>query len=73
MEINKQYGILYKKLKTGDISDALKLENAQKGWIQYRNNHCELMGSIVGSPMYHVCPMDLNIIRAKELGDLSKN
>ena len=51
--------------------DAIKFENSQKSWLKYRNNHCELMGSYVGSPMYNYCPMLLNESRVAELKELA--
>ena len=66
-EINKLYKQLYTKLRESSPEDALKLEKSQKAWLIYRNNYCELAGLHIGSPLYYVCPMDLNIQRVSEL------
>lgn len=71
----KQIGLYYNKvynrlLKTAP-DDAKKLEEAQQAWISYRDKHCNLAGSYVGSPMYSYCPMQLNISRAFELQELA--
>lgn len=51
--------------------DVPKLDSAQASWLAYRNAQCELAGLYVGSPMYYVCPMKLNIARATELRELA--
>lgn len=70
-EMNRLYKIAYKNIKERSDSDAQQLEDAQKAWLIYRNNHCNLMGSYVGSPMYDYCPMGLNIQRVKEFKELA--
>jgi len=70
-EITLLYRKIYKYISTSSIDDALKFEKTQQAWISYRNNHCELSGSYVGSPMYSYCPMMLNISRAIELRELA--
>ncbi|MCC6075751.1 lysozyme inhibitor LprI family protein [Pseudomonas sp. GCM10022188] len=70
-EITLLYRKIYKYISASSIDDALKFEKAQQAWISYRNNHCELYGSYVGSPMYSYCPMMLNISRAIELRELA--
>ncbi|CAM3853773.1 hypothetical protein VA7868_00946 [Vibrio aerogenes CECT 7868] len=72
-EINRRYVSVYAKLKKQGKEEADKLENAQKGWLKYRNNYCELKGLYVGSPMYAYCPMRMNISRALELRTLDEN
>lgn len=66
-EMNTLYKRLYKNLSESSPEDALKLEQSQKAWLIYRDKYCELAGSQIGSPMYAVCPMDLNIQRVNEL------
>lgn len=66
-KINRAYQKIYTGLKADEPEEAQKLENSQKAWLAYRNNHCELMGKYVGSPMYDYCPMELNKQRSEEL------
>lgn len=70
--INLYYNKIYNRLLSEAPEDAKKLEDAQKAWIVYRDKHCALMGSYVGSPMYGYCPMQLNIARADELQELAQ-
>lgn len=70
-EITLLYRKIYKYISASSIDDALKFEKTQQAWISYRNNHCELSGSYVGSPMCSYCPMILNISRAIELRELA--
>lgn len=70
-EMNRLYNIIYKNISKQSTEDAKKFENSQKAWLKYRNNHCKLMGSYVGSPMYNYCPMQLNILRVLELQEMS--
>lgn len=71
-DINTYFNIMHKKLAQSDIEAARKLTLTQKAWLQYRNNHCQLMGQYVDSPMYSYCPMQLNIKRALELKEMSE-
>ncbi|WP_343716247.1 lysozyme inhibitor LprI family protein [Inquilinus sp.] len=68
-EMNRLYQAILAKMN--GRADAAKLEKAQKAWIVYRDNYCELAGSYVGSPMYYVCPMTLNIERVKQLREMA--
>lgn len=68
-EMNRLYQAINAKMN--GPADAAKLEKAQKAWIVYRDNHCELAGSYVGSPMYYFCPMTLNIERVKQLREMA--
>jgi uncharacterized protein YecT (DUF1311 family) len=70
-QITLYYNQMYNRLIKEAPEDAKKLEEAQKSWIVYRDKHCALMGSYVGSPMYSYCPMQLNITRADELRELA--
>lgn len=70
-EINSLYNELYATLTSTSVEDAAKFEQSQKAWVSYRNKHCELATSYVGSPMYGFCPMSLNIARVKELRELA--
>ena len=72
-EITLLYRKIYKYISASSIEDALKFEKAQQSWISYRNNHCEISGSYIGSPMYSYCPMMLNISRAIALRELASN
>ena len=66
-EMNRVYQRLYLKLQQTSQEDAQQLENAQKAWLIYRNEHCNMLGKYDGSPMYTICPMKLNIDRVAEL------
>ncbi|MGO4129848.1 lysozyme inhibitor LprI family protein [Inquilinus sp. YAF38] len=68
-EMNRLYQAISAKMN--GPADAAKVEKAQKAWIVYRDNHCELAGSYVGSPMYYFCPMTLNIERVKQLREMA--
>ncbi|MBW8726372.1 MAG: DUF1311 domain-containing protein [Inquilinus limosus] len=68
-EMNRLYQAITAKMN--NPADAAKLEKAQKAWLVYRDNHCELAGSYVGSPMYYFCPMTLNIERVKQLREMA--
>ena len=69
-EMNSLYLKLHEVMFQRSSADALKLEQTQKSWVNYRNKHCELMADYVGSPMFAYCPMQLNISRVKELEEL---
>lgn len=69
-EMTRLYRAFYSKLLAESEDDAAKFERAQKSWLVYRDLHCELAGSYVGSPMYSFCPMQLNIGRVIELREL---
>lgn len=69
--INKTYKKLHSRLSAESPSDALKLDQAQKSWIIYRDLHCDLASNLVGSPMSGYCPMQMNIDRANELQELN--
>ena len=66
-DMNRLYASIYKTIKENSVEDAKKFEVSQQNWLKYRNSHCELMGSYVGSPMYSFCPMNLNKSRVAEL------
>lgn len=70
-QISLYYNKVYNRLLKEAPEDAIKLEQAQKSWIAYRDTHCSLAGSYVGSPMYSFCPMQINIARAHELRELA--
>jgi len=70
-EMNRLYGVIYKNISEQSKEDAQKFEQSQKTWLKYRESHCELMGSYVGSPMYSFCPMGLNKLRVTELTELA--
>ena len=71
-EMNRLYIVIYNKILKQSADDARKFEKSQKSWLNYRDTHCKLMGSYVGSPMYGYCPMNLNIDRVIELKELSE-
>lgn len=72
-EMNRVYQRLYLKLQQTSQEDAQQLENAQKAWLIYRNEHCDMLGKYDGSPMYTIGPMKLNIDRVAELQSLLDN
>ncbi|MDH0622308.1 DUF1311 domain-containing protein [Pseudomonas chengduensis] len=72
-EMNRIYQQLFLKLQESAPEDAEQLETTQKAWLVYRNGQCELQGKHVGSPMYHYCPMQMNIQRVEELKLLLEN
>lgn len=69
-EITRRYKTIHARLAEANADDAAKFEESQKAWLKYRNTHCELAGSYIGSPMYGFCPMTLNAERALELREL---
>lgn len=72
-EMNRVYQQLFLKLQDDAPEDAEQLETTQKAWLVYRNGQCELQGKHVGSPMYHYCPMQMNIQRVEQLKLLLEN
>ena len=70
-EITAHYKSIYRRLLEYP-KDAQRLESSQKAWIEYRDGHCSLAGSYIGSPMYDYCPMNLNSARALELRELDQ-
>ncbi len=70
-DMNIVYQKIYKIIKARGIPDITsKFETAQKNWIASRENWCDIQGFIIGSPMFSVCCMDMNISRVNELNDL---
>ena len=69
-EIERLYFAMHSYLLTEDVDNALKLETSQKAWLEYRDTHCELMGSYVGSPSLDICNMALNGARVEELQEM---
>ncbi|MFX3394581.1 lysozyme inhibitor LprI family protein, partial [Klebsiella pneumoniae] len=70
-DMNIVYQKIYKIIKARGIPDITsKFETAQKNWIASRENWWDVQGLIIGSPMYSVCRMDMNISRVNELNDL---
>ncbi len=70
-EINSLYNTIHATILVSSKEDAAKFEASQKSWLNYRNTHCNLAGSYIGTPMYSFCPMQLNIARAAELRALA--
>ena len=70
-DMNIVYQKIYRIIKARGISDITsKFETAQKNWIASRENWCDVQGFLIGSPMYSICRMDMNISRVNELNDL---
>ena len=72
-QVKREINTLYARLQTraGSARGRRQAGTTQKAWLQYRNGHCALATSYVGSPMYGHCPMLLNIARALELRELA--
>ncbi|MCK6939753.1 lysozyme inhibitor LprI family protein [Enterobacter roggenkampii] len=71
----KDMNIIYQKIfniiDSRDVPDIVKsFELAQKSWLTSRENWCDVQGFMIGTPMYSVCRMDMNITRVNELNDL---
>jgi uncharacterized protein YecT (DUF1311 family) len=72
-EINRLYDRVYRQIVAEQIEDANNFKIAHKSWLTYRDRHCELAGSYIGSPMYGYCPMQLNITRVIQLRTFLKD
>ena len=72
-EIKRRYQAIYAYLLSENAADADLFSASQKAWRSYRNSHCQLAGTYVGSPMYDFCPMNLNAARALQLRELEQN
>ena len=73
--MNKAYNKIYKSIKTEGRydGDAENFEKSQLGWLDYRDQHCGLEGSYIGSPALPLCVSDKNKQRAEELMLFSEN
>ena len=71
-EINRLYQKTYRRWTSEAPENADKLEESQKTWLQYRETYCELLGNAIGTPMAYVCRAERNILRTKELRQLSE-
>ena len=69
-EMNALYKSIHDQLQSKSPEDADEFDKAQKSWLAYRKAHCDLAGKYVGSPMFLVCPMDLDIERIDQLRQL---
>ncbi|EMH4161421.1 DUF1311 domain-containing protein [Pluralibacter gergoviae] len=70
-DMNIVYQKIYDIINLYEMPDVTgKFEIAQKNWITLRENWCDVQGFIIGTPMYSVCRMDMNIARVNELNDL---
>ena len=70
-DMNIVYQKIYKIIQTREPPDITrKFEVSQRNWITLRENWCDVQGFIIGTPMYSVCRMDMNISRVNELNDL---
>jgi len=73
-EIEELVDVIYNKIKERQLEedhDDQAFKESQVAWLEYRDNHCRLMGSYVGSPMYSFCPMQLNNARLVELKEMA--
>lgn len=71
----KDMNVIYQKAyiiiglrNSPDIKNSFEL--AQKSWLTSRENWCDVQGFMIGTPMYSVCRMEMNISRVNELNDL---
>lgn len=73
--MNKAYSKIYKSLKTNgrSLDDAESFEKSQLGWLDYRDQQCNLEGSYIGSPALPFCLQSKNKERAEELISFSEN
>ena len=73
--MNKAYNQIYKSLKVNgrNSSNADSFEKSQLGWLDYRDKHCALEGSYIGSPAHPLCLVSKNKDRAEELINFSEN
>ncbi|MCE0814094.1 lysozyme inhibitor LprI family protein [Buttiauxella sp. S04-F03] len=70
-DMNITYQKIFKIIESRDVPDITKnFEMAQKSWLLSRENWCDVQGFMIGSPMYSVCRMDMNIARVHELNEL---
>lgn len=67
-DMNIVYQKIYKIIEVRDLPYVTKnFETAQKSWLTLRENWCDFQGFIIGTPMYSICRMDMNISRVNEL------
>lgn len=70
-DMNIIYQKIYKAIEARNVPDITSnFENAQKAWLVSRENWCDVQGFMIGSPMYSVCRMGMNISRVNELNDM---
>ncbi|QHB34828.1 DUF1311 domain-containing protein [Yersinia canariae] len=70
-DMNIVYQKIYKIIEARDLpSIANNFEMAQKSWLASRENWCDVQGFMIGTPMYSICRMDMNISRVNELNEL---
>lgn len=67
-DMNIVYQKIYKIIIERDDAHVINnLETAQKSWLASRESWCDLQGFMIGSPMYSLCRMEMNISRVNEL------
>lgn len=69
-DITRHYRSIYARLKAANPEDAAQFEASQQAWLRYRNAHCALTVTYIGTPMMGYCPMELNSRRAVELSQM---
>lgn len=70
-DMNIVYQRIYKIIASRNIPDITeKFELSQKSWLVLRENGCDVQGFMIGSPMYSICRMDMNITRVNELNEM---
>ena len=74
-EASREISAIYESLLLEFAQDETARQNFKKSheaWILYRDLHCKLAGTYVGTPMFWYCPMNRNINRVLELRELSE-
>jgi uncharacterized protein YecT (DUF1311 family) len=66
-EMARLYQQIYARMAARQPTDAQQFERSHTAWVSYRDRHCQLAGTYIGSPMVAYCPMQLNIARIAEL------
>jgi len=70
-DMNVLYQKIYKIMEARDLPEVTsQFEVAQKSWLALRENWCDVQGFMIGTPMYSVCRMNMNISRVNELNQL---
>jgi len=69
-KIQHLYTDLLKKFKEDSPNSIEKLKDSQKMWQLYKDSECDLEGWAIGTPMYDLCPVEINKERIKRLESL---
>lgn len=67
-DMNILYRKIYRLIEARDLPDiASRFQLAQKSWLAFRESWCDMQGFMIGSPMYSLCRMEMNISRVNAL------